>query len=90
MDNELEYECDGGEWDLHFCKTCRDVSEGIFCPSCDEGRCIVCGQLVKKGQPFTKEPDFGGTICGDPGCNEIAASPTVADLAARLGNGGAS
>jgi hypothetical protein len=77
--------------DMYGCPNCHEVSEGTYCPACDEGRCDICNFLVRKGEAFTTDPDVPGSLfCSDPACADISVQPTVADVAARLANGGAS
>lgn len=79
--NEYDPQVDA---DLWFCRECHEVSEGRFCPGCDHGRCTVCDTPVAKGEPFTKGDTPGEIVCGDPECNEIAVTPSVAEAAAKL------
>ena len=56
-----------------------------------EGVCDICGTWIKKGEPFTRDPEFADSMfCADPECGEIASEPSVRDVARRLASGGAS
>lgn len=89
VDSEIAAAIDAG--DLFACSRCREVSDGNHCATCHEGACCICGDLVKKGQPHTRDPQFPKDIfCTDPRCGDIASELSVADLAARLASGGAS
>jgi hypothetical protein len=47
------------------------------------GLCAVCGDPIKIGQKHERD-DQGGFYCSDPGCNEIAGQPSVAEIAECL------
>jgi hypothetical protein len=58
-----------------------DQGDGL--PTGYIGLCAVCGDLIKIGQEHERD-DQGGFYCSDPGCNEIAGQPSVAEIAASL------